>query len=458
MSEILVAAALLLPPSLLPAVALVGAGPLALCVAPLVTAAVAAAAGSVAIATSTAPVPIVLAVLVLLNLAAAAHLRSARPRPAGSAEWAAAAVVLAAAAVPLVVLRTPIISWDGHSIWLLHARWFFAGGDFARDQLANPAVGFSHADYPPLVPAAVGAVWRVRGAIDMHLGQVVVGLLNISVVGLLGLGVLRVARTRVAVSAVVGALVCLAAYGFAGQETVNAGADLLAAASAAAALLYLVLLPPDRFLVGAGLLCVVVTGGTKNEGLPMALIVLTLFVLRRRRALRPLLPALALTGALLLVWPVVSRAAGAHSDILAGLTGSEGPKRTPAELAERLVTATRTVLTWCRVLLVAAGACTLAGLFTVRRARRALDLGSTAASWVALAGTIGALVAAYAVGPYELSWHLSTSIARTTIAPRLLLLVEVVVWGLTVWDALALAPARLARARAESAEPATAPG
>jgi hypothetical protein len=61
-------------------------------------------------------------------------------------------------------------------------------------------------------------------------------------------------------------------------------------------------------------------------------------------------------------------------------------------------------------------------------ARRRLRLGSSAWMWVAIAGSVAAVVGAYAVSPYDLGWHLLTSLPRTSMAPRLLLLSEVGVW------------------------------
>jgi len=49
--------------------------------------------------------------------------------------------------------------------------------------------------------------------------------------------------------------------------------------------------------------------------------------------------------------------------------------------------------------------------------------------WIAWLATTASLVYAYVVSPAPLDWHLATSVDRTTIAPRLLLVAEAFVWG-----------------------------
>jgi hypothetical protein len=55
--------------------------------------------------------------------------------------------------------QIPSGSWDAWAIWNLHAK-FLA---FADDPGAFRALGYSHPDYPPLVPLLVAAGWQLTG-------------------------------------------------------------------------------------------------------------------------------------------------------------------------------------------------------------------------------------------------------------------------------------------------------
>src|SRR5207244_2170035 len=133
-------------------------------------------------------------------LAALANLYTLRPRESRRRPrvdpWivVASVMVLAAAAYPLIDVGVRNVGWDGRSIWLLHSRWFFAGGDYARVAMQNPVYLFSHPEYPPFVPATVATVWRMSGTIDLWVGQVVISLLDACVVARVGLAVVRRVR------------------------------------------------------------------------------------------------------------------------------------------------------------------------------------------------------------------------------------------------------------------------
>lgn len=53
--------------------------------------------------------------------------------------------------------------WDAWSIWNLHARFLFFGGDYWRD-LFSPVLGWSHPDYPLLTPAFIYFGWKLIGS------------------------------------------------------------------------------------------------------------------------------------------------------------------------------------------------------------------------------------------------------------------------------------------------------
>jgi hypothetical protein len=79
---------------------------------------------------------------------------------------------------------------------------------------------------------------------------------------------------------------------------------------------------------------------------------------------------------------------------------------------------------------------TVAGLVAVRRVRHALGVATTAWPWAVFAVMTGATVVAYVASPYDLAWHIGTSVERTTVAPRLLLYAEAAVWSACACAAL----------------------
>ena len=94
---------------------------------------------------------------------------SASPTPddvPGPMALAAAALV---AVVPVLLVDLPAVESDARWIWWFHAAWFRAGGDVARDGMADRAFAPSRPGYPPLAPGACRAN-RARGRGAGHHG------------------------------------------------------------------------------------------------------------------------------------------------------------------------------------------------------------------------------------------------------------------------------------------------
>lgn len=76
-------------------------------------------------------------------------------------------LVLAAAlyiACLYVVLGEPVSGWDARSIWFFHGKMIFYNGSVdAGGDWAVPSLGFSHVDYPNLVPLIAAQVALVAG-------------------------------------------------------------------------------------------------------------------------------------------------------------------------------------------------------------------------------------------------------------------------------------------------------
>ena len=429
----LLIALILLGVGAIPAVALGGLRLEAVPLAALVTALVCSVAGLASLA-FTGPILFwFIATALAFNLFGLAVFRRIE-RPAGDGGSALAkVVVMVAATLPLFALRRPVIDWDARSIWSFHGRWFSAGGEYLRDALSNPAFGFSHPDYPPAVPATMGVFWRITGGIDPIAGQVVTALLNVSAVALIGLALVALGSgLNWAPRAIPGVLAVLGSFGVAAVYGANGYVDLLSGGALAAAVLWLLVAPMSSGSLLIGLVPLVVAGLTKNEGLVVALIILALAGLRYRPNGAKLL-AFAGSGALLLAWPLLARAFGARSDMTEGVGEVLSGK---VDVVPRIATIAESVGSYAWILFAVALACSMVGTPLLGKLRRSMSLASETWNWAAVAGTGAIVGTAYLVTPHELRWHLMTSVERTTIGLRILLLSQALVWVVIALNAL----------------------
>ena len=423
--------AILVGAGFLPARRLTSSAVVAIAIAPLATGLICSAGAVVSLLLRAPLGPCVAAVLV--SVAAASLV--ARARPAGdddvltSFRWTQLALLVAVVAVPLLAVRRAPVDWDARSIWLLHADWFWAGGARAADAMGTPAFAFSHQDYPPLAPATVAAVWTLLGR-DHELGQLTIAVLGASAVT--AVAVALHAATPAAprlLRAVAGALTVLAAYGLAGVWATNGYVDLIGAAALAAAAVLLLAGPTGRPATAAGAVCLGAAMLTKNEGMVAGFVVACLAVAAigwRRAVAVGWLPVAASAG-----WVALTRALGAVSDL-----GSSGALqkllRLDADVLGRVWPTLRELWIWCRWELAVAALVAAAGLGTARRLARAPLLPGALLLWLASLGCAAALLLAYMVSPHDIAWHLRTSADRTTVAPRLLLLVQSTLWVLVL--------------------------
>ena len=73
------------------------------------------------------------------------------------------AVALAAAMFIVYSLTKPHGEWDAWSIWNLHARFLYRGGNFWTDGF-SPDIPWSHPEYPLLIPGATALLWTLAHA------------------------------------------------------------------------------------------------------------------------------------------------------------------------------------------------------------------------------------------------------------------------------------------------------
>lgn len=422
---------------MVPAAALAGWGPRALCLAPLLVGVVAAFSGEVAILTETALWPWALVALAAANTIGARRLRAVagaqgRGRRRDGTEW----VIVAAVATPLVLLVVPELSWDARSIWLLHGRWLWAGGAFFREAARNPAFVFSHSTYPPLISSVAALGWTLAGHVDLRLAQALVAVLNVGALGLIALGIAELApRSPAWRRALVGSGAALGAVALSGRMVSNGYADLTWAAAAGAAIVSLLVLPAPRApggprveaarpaLWAVGLLALLAAATTKDEGTVTALIVLGLAWSRHWRTDRGWTVVSVATALGIIAWPVMIRALGALEwTYPATITG-------PRSITGRFGPTLRALASTTHWLLLVTGGIALCiaalGAIGLRERR---GLGSTLQIWIVTSGYLCALALSYITAKTDLAWHLDNSVDRTIIAAELFLLVDIAAW------------------------------
>jgi len=63
-----------------------------------------------------------------------------------------------------LVARVPLIEWDARSIWFFHGKAIWNHAGISTDYFANPHYVWSHTDYPLLIPVQAAVVAMLRGA------------------------------------------------------------------------------------------------------------------------------------------------------------------------------------------------------------------------------------------------------------------------------------------------------
>lgn len=415
----------------LPARAVVGDRVLALAVAPLVTALGCAAAGAVSLVTK-APLGVSLSLVFALAWAGSIVAFRRRPVPArppavtpptSLSPWHLAFLV-GVVAVPLLAVRRAPVDWDARSIWFFHADWFWTGGAKAVAAFDDPSLAFSHPDYPPLAPGTAASVWTLLGR-DLELAQLTFSLLGASALVTMAAVLALVTRVPRRCSAGIGAALILAAYGMAAGGGTNGYVDLLWAAAFAAGAIGLLLGESNPAASVVGAICVAVAMLTKNEGMVAGVLLLAAVVVTRRW--RSGLVLAAAPMALAAVWALTARALGAEGD-LASQGRLSGLLRLDSEVLSRAGPTLAGMWRWCRWELIVAVAVAAVGVAVARRDRTTMVGHGVLRLWVAVAGCLASLLLAYLISPHGIEWHLRTSVDRTTLAPRLLLLVDIAVW------------------------------
>jgi hypothetical protein len=358
----------------------------------------------------------------------------------------------------LYVLQQPLV-WDTHLIWWLHAGYFAHGGDFARESIGNPALVFSHPDYPPLASAPVALVWQVLDLRTFFPAATVSGALTFSAIAMTIHAVRLVTspattsgraarRARDIVSWPAAIAVGYAAWSPLWWIPTAGFSDAMCATAftAGAVLLLFGRDPFDGRILPLALLLLGAAALMKNEGQSMVVALAIVVTVRHRRQLRRAAWAwlpVAVAG----IWSVTARLLGAQTDVLAGgRFGAllHGDRDTLGRFPLIFSTMAGRV-GWIMVYALAAA---VVGAVFLRRRRRALGLGADPWLWAVTALHWSGLTLIYLVTPYDIHWHLSTSVDRVMIVITVLSCASAACWAV-----VALAPAEDPAVPAEATDP-----
>lgn len=435
-----------------PAVAAIGLSPPTFFLAPLIGAVSAAVAVELEVGIGGTIVPWFVVVAVVVNVLSVGILLRRRSLPTwegGGWSLLLFAGVLVALAVPLTGLRTHEVGYDPAVIWTTHTLLFSSGHQTLVSGLQNPAYAYSNPSYPPLVPAVGALGYAFAGRSALVLGPELTALLNAAAVGLIATGIARVSRPGTrrghAMTIALSALICLVCFGVGGDYAVNGYTDVLWSAAAVGAVVWGLVLPRSHSNLLVAWSCAIVASLTKNEGLLAAIAILPLIALRFRPPLlrpkggdasawRELAPSWAswvcmVIGPALpgLIWAIQMRTLGIKSYFFS----------TPqSESLYLRASATVAAMSHYLAVVPAALLVILIGCAWFRGTRRTMQLGHPGWLWAAWVGVMGFIFATYVFGSLEIHYWLSTSVDRTSIFARMLLLTDIAIWTLIALNAL----------------------
>lgn len=303
----------------------------------------------------------------------------------------------------------PGFGWDGLSIWLLHARLITEYTAFPADVFASSQLWRSHMDYPLLVPALYARL--LPSAVPMYKASMVIGVVLAAVPAALFVGLRRYLPVSLAAAAAFAPLI-----GIPATNHYHAYADCLLVLFGAGGFLLLLLgvFHSDRGASVLGTLMLACAASTKNEGMVWLFCAVTGVALLRLVLTRDLkqtvLRALAVGVPALfpaLLWRGACARLGIENDLSASFQVDL--------LADRL----RIVLGGTYWHFVAHDKWVLLGIAATiawlmfRRANR-VPLRHVVATLCAPGLYLAGLLAVYVGTPYDLAWHLRTSMGRTT--------------------------------------------
>jgi hypothetical protein len=345
-----------------------------------------------------------------------------RSRVLGSA-IAAAALLLGAMLLAHTLTELPYGWSDGWSIWNLRAAFLSAPGDQWSNGF-SATLGWSHPDYPLLVPASVARLWSI-GESTSAFGPQLVAVLVVTSSALALAGSVARHAGPVAMSLALSLLLVPSYVYWGGSQTADVplGLYMLIAVAALSA-------PPtgSRYVI-AGLAAGLATW-TKNEGvLAAAAIVLVVAVMTLRSGRDTRLAGRFAVGlaAGVIALVLLKLTFAPPSDLMRQIVAQQPWDKAIA--ASRHVTVARYLLqesfAWGNWFLVPPSVLLVACVVMAGVRRH------TVPYQVAIGGGIVALMIGgyywtYVLSPYDLQWHMSTSWPRLVAQ----------IWPVAVWTAI----------------------
>lgn len=308
--------------------------------------------------------------------------------------------------------RQPLSDWDAWAIWTPKAIGLVQSDELVLGSFASPAYSFRHPDYPILLPVFEAVHFRAMGGVDTQAIHTQLWLLLAAAGAALAFVAARLVRPVVWVPVILSALLAPGLR----EQVLTGYADVPMALFLAAGTLLVGswLASGRRCELAVGTLCLAAAAATKNEGLVAALLVLLVagaVALGSRLPERRTPLALALAGfvAALLPWQIWTAAHGIEGDLTLskaldpGFLIDRSGRVWPAIEALELQLADQGRWT----LIVPAGLALAVLAFVLRRGRGLATFYLASALLV-----FASLVWAYWISPYELQWHLRTSVGR----------------------------------------------
>jgi hypothetical protein len=321
------------------------------------------------------------------------------------------AALIALASVVMITLASPHGEWDAWAIWNQHARFLFrgGGGDAWR---ALFTVEWSHPDYPLLLPASVARVWAYAGH-ESTLGPAVIST---------SFGIASVALVMAALDgrrAWVAGTLMLGAYTFLTQVAAQCADVPLACfivATLAVAFGNVLRIPGPGSRIPALIAgsTTAMAAWTKNEGLVFALLMLfaAVLVAVRRRDGRQLLWSIAGAGPVVIAMVWFKLALAPPSVLVEGLSQTVFMTRLLDLQRHTTVVALMAehMMRWSgRVAVAVFPLMGLAAVWMAGRSERAR----------VMAIVVGLMLLSYyfvyVLTPFDISWHISTSIDRLLV-------------------------------------------
>lgn len=327
-----------------------------------------------------------------------------RSRPAGMAGSVPGIVTALALLVQLATATRDRLWWDGWAIWSLKARVLFLEGRLPAAMLVpDGRYGFTHPDYPLLLPLAQWWAFEHFGAPDAAAAAFLGACWSAAVVFSLWLLLRKQVGERLAASASLGLALFWPQYFFASGGTADvviAFAMLGAVASLHQALSHA---RPERIWTTVVFICLGIL--SKNEGLALALvasIVVSGAILHGWWGARHHLVALLLPFLTAAPWMVWTHRNGLRPDHLSSRPSAAALFERMPPLADGVMTLA-TTLPWLPLFPLA-----LLGLMA---AVRQADI-PLLAPWSIVLGYFAAVCYVYLQAPQDLTWLIATSLQR----------------------------------------------